>query len=93
MIRVRFFTLLQLLLKRRELELPYVSEERVGSLLQRVQDRIETPFLHKLLDEQGTLRTGTIILVNGKNIFHLQKLDTEVFDGDEVVLFPPGGGG
>jgi len=34
-----------------------------------------------------------IILVNGRNIRHLKMLDTELSDGDEVVVFPPGGGG
>lgn len=93
MIKVSFFTLLQLLLKRKELELDYAPEEHMGALLERVQAKIETEFLHKLLDEQGNLKNGTIILLNGKNIYHLEKLDTQVSDGDEVALFPPGGGG
>ncbi|MBN1197585.1 MAG: MoaD/ThiS family protein [Candidatus Aminicenantes bacterium] len=93
MIRIRFFTLLQLLLNRKELELAFVPGETMRSLLERIQARIKTRFLHKLLQEQGNLKTGTIILVNGKNIHHLQKLDTPLSDGDEVALFPPGGGG
>jgi len=36
---------------------------------------------------------GFIILVNGRNVRHLKMLDTELTDGDEVVVFPPGGGG
>jgi sulfur-carrier protein len=93
MIRVRFFTLLQLLLKRKELELDYLPGETIGGLLDRTQDGVETPFLHKLLDDQGNLKNGTIILLNGKNIHHLQKLDTLVSEEAEIALFPPGGGG
>lgn len=93
MIKIRFFTLLQLLLNRKELELPYIPEETIRTLLERIQARIETRFLHKLLQEEGNLKIGTIILVNGRNIHHLQKLDTPLSDGDEVALFPPGGGG
>jgi len=48
---------------------------------------------NKLLDENGELKRGTIILVNGHNILHLEKLATPVKDGDIVALFPPGGGG
>jgi sulfur-carrier protein len=93
MLRVRFFTLLQLLLDRKELELPFIPGERVGELLSRVQNEIDTPFLHKLLEEKGEMRTGTIIMINGRHIFHLDKLKTQLSEGDEVALFPPGGGG
>lgn len=93
MLRIRFFTLLQLLLHRKELELPCLPGEKVGDLLTRIQDQIETPFLHKLLDESGAMKTGTIIMLNGRHVFHLQQLDTPVQEGDEVALFPPGGGG
>jgi len=39
------------------------------------------------------LEKGVIILVNGKNIEHLEKLDTKLKDGDVVSIFPPVGGG
>lgn len=93
MLRVRFFTLLQLLLNKKELGLPFIPGETVGELLVRVQKEIETPFLHKLLDESGRMKTGTIIMINGRHIFHLDKVNTLLSEGDEVALFPPGGGG
>ncbi len=93
MLRVRFFTLLQLLLDRKELELPFIPDETVGDFLTRAQKEIETPFLHKLLEESGEMRIGTIIMINGHHIFHLHKLETGLSEGDEVALFPPGGGG
>lgn len=36
---------------------------------------------------------GYIILVNGKNIEHLQGLDTPLKEDDTVSIFPPAGGG
>ncbi len=93
MVKVRFFTLLHLLLNRREMELDSVPGERVEGLLARLQEEIAVPFLHKLTAENGELKVGTIILVNGKHVLHLQGLKTPVKDGDEVALFPPGGGG
>jgi len=86
--------LLRLLLKREKAELPVSSEnENIGQLLQRLQQQISTPFLQKLLDEQGEMILGTIIMLNRRNIHHLQKLETPVQDGDVVALFPPGAGG
>ncbi|MEE4254158.1 MAG: MoaD family protein [Desulfuromusa sp.] len=94
MINIQFYSLLRLLLKREKVELPVSSEnENIGQLLQRLQQQISTPFLQKLLDEQGEMILGTIIMLNRRNIHHLQKLETPVQDGDVVALFPPGAGG
>jgi molybdopterin synthase sulfur carrier subunit len=39
------------------------------------------------------MHAGTIILVNRRNILHLEKLETPVRSGDVVAFFPPGAGG
>lgn len=93
MIQLEFYSLLRLLLKREKLELPAEQAATVGQLLQRAQQQLTTPFLFKLLDEQGELIPGTMILLNRKNILHLDKLNSAVRDGDVVALFPPGAGG
>jgi molybdopterin synthase sulfur carrier subunit len=41
----------------------------------------------------GSLAEGHIVLVNGRNIHHLQGLDTALADGDRVAVFPAVGGG
>ncbi len=94
MINIQFYSLLRLLLKREKFELPVSDKnENIGQLLQRLQQQIPTPFLQKLLDEQGEMILGTIIMLNRRNIHHLQKLETPVEDGDVIALFPPGAGG
>lgn len=93
MVTVQFYSLIRLMLKQEKTELPAASNETVGQLLQRTQQKISTPFIQKLLDEEGDLFLGTIIMVNRKNIRHLQELETPVEDGDIVALFPPGAGG
>lgn len=93
MLQIQFFSLLRLLLRRDAMELPCTLDDTVGQVLQRAQQSIATPFLHKLLDGQGKPHAGTIILVNRKNILHLQGLETPVADGDVIAFFPPGAGG
>lgn len=93
MIQIRFYSLLRLLLEQEQLDVPAKTGETVGDLLQRLQQQIKTPFLHKLLDEQGALHAGTIIMINRRNILHLEELATPVNDGDQLAFFPPGAGG
>ena len=93
MLQIQFFSLIRMLLKRDAVEIPWVEGDTVQSVLEKAQQRIASPFLHKLLDEQGAPHAGTIILVNRKNILHLQGLHTPVADNDVLALFPPGAGG
>ncbi|MCK5912366.1 MAG: MoaD family protein [Desulfuromusa sp.] len=93
MVKIQFYSLLRLLLKQEKFELEASNNDNVALLLQRLQGQISTPFLHKLLKENGEPILGTIIMVNRRNIHHLEKLDTPIEDGDIVALFPPGAGG
>jgi molybdopterin synthase sulfur carrier subunit len=92
MIRVRFFTILRLLVKRADV---FLERGRISvrELLDDAQHAVPVPFLHKVLEDTGEMKRGTLILVNGRHVLHLDGLDTIVEDGDEVSLFPPGGGG
>ena len=93
MLQIQFFSLIRMLLKRDAMEIPWGEGDTVQSVLEKTQQQIATPFLHKLLDEQGAPHAGAIILVNRKNILHLQGLQTPVADNDVLAFFPPGAGG
>lgn len=93
MLQVQFFSLLRMLLKRESIELSWMEGDTVQSVLDRTQAQLPTSFMHKLLNELGAPHAGTIILVNRKNILHLQGLQTPVDDGDILAFFPPGAGG
>jgi sulfur-carrier protein len=91
MITVKFFTTLRIHLGIEELTCSRVTTVR--EVLEECEKIAPKPFLFKLIDTEGKLITGAIIMVNGHNIHHLQGLQSAVSDGDMVALFPPGGGG
>jgi len=93
-VQVQIYGLLRLLLQGREaLELPWQEGDTVGRALEKFQAALPVPVSHRLIDAAGTLHQGTIILVNRRNILHLDGLGTVLYDGDVLALFPPGAGG
>jgi molybdopterin synthase sulfur carrier subunit len=93
MARVKFFGTLRMLLKLKETSIEIENNTTIREFLEKLQNKIEGKFIDKLIDQNGNIIPGTIILVNKKNIFHLNLLDTTVNNDDEVVIFPPGAGG
>jgi len=91
---VRLFNLLSKSIGKKELELD--SIENVRDLLQylsEVYGEKADKWIWQGKGERRTLMTGTLILVNGKHVYHLQGLDTKLNDSDVISIFPPSGGG
>lgn len=93
MIKIEFYSLLRLMLQQEQLQLAAVEGETLSQLLLRVQRRVQTSFLHKLVDDRDELIPGTMILLNRRNVLHLNGLETVINDGDIIAFFPPGAGG
>jgi sulfur-carrier protein len=93
-VRLKFYGLLRLMLGGREaLELPWQEGDTVRLMLGKFQASQGAPVNRKLVDAGGALLAGTIILLNRRNILHLDGLETPLRDGDVLALFPPGAGG
>ncbi len=58
-----------------------------------LRDVLEAAGLLELVASNGELAEGVIVLVNGQNVRLREGLEARVRDGDEVAVFPPGGGG
>ncbi|MFP4023114.1 MAG: MoaD/ThiS family protein [Thiohalospira sp.] len=61
-------------------------------LLKKVSELVGEDILPELI-ENGKIMVGTMLLIDGKNVLHAQKLETPVPDGSIVSVFPPNGGG
>ena len=92
MLKIRFFSLIRMELGISEVEVDPVNDKLLDSL-QQAESQIGKRFLKKLINKDKQVKKGTIILLNGRNIVHLDGLNSEVKAGDEIAIFPPGGGG
>jgi molybdopterin converting factor small subunit len=54
-------------------------------VLAALQRRHDGPW-RRILNEDLSLQEGCVILVNGRNIASLEKLETEIHDGDEITF-------
>jgi MoaD family protein len=64
----------------------------VGDLLRELSARYGHDFERWVLDH-GELGKFAIVLVNGRDVRQLQRLATPLAPTDDVVIFPPVGGG
>jgi len=63
-------------------------------LIDFISNKYEPKFKDLIINsETKELRKYHKILINGRDIDFLDKLSTKLKDGDEVVIFPPAGGG
>ncbi|MCR8433343.1 MAG: MoaD family protein [Candidatus Korarchaeota archaeon] len=93
-VRVRFFGILREFVGSKEVDLKLnlsdpITVRDVINALQGALGKNVSEKLVSLWNEYSSL----LILVNGINIRFSKGLDTLVNDGDEISIFPPGGGG
>ncbi|ADQ14178.1 MoaD family protein [Halanaerobium hydrogeniformans] len=91
-VEVKFHSLFRINLKSRGHKYQIENEINVRELIDLLDSDYDDYFSKKLLDA-GKISPGSIILLNGENVIHLDGLDTKIKDGDKVTLFPPSAGG
>lgn len=77
MITVNFFTLLRLEIGINGIEIYLDEPMKIGDVLMKSETLLRKPFLYSLLDGESLL-DRTIILLNGRNIRHINSLNTLV---------------
>ena len=91
--KIKFFTLFKLYFKR---DFLVIESERAPlklfELIEKGSEILGKSLKDKLISK-GKLKRGAIILIKGKNVLHLKELETEIYPEDDIVFFPPGGGG
>jgi molybdopterin synthase sulfur carrier subunit len=93
-INVKFFATFRDLLGLKELELETKPGENLKliDLLERLFQKFGEKFRSKIF-ENGDIRPQVNIMINGRNIKFLNRINSLVKDGDIVAIFPPVAGG
>lgn len=91
-IDVYLFATLRLKLGRGSVTIESEEPLTVRQLIEEVGRQTGLDIAPYLLTEDGDLQVGTMILLGGRNIHHLQGLATLV-ESPDVSIFPPAGGG
>ncbi|PSQ50914.1 molybdopterin synthase sulfur carrier subunit [Halobacteriales archaeon SW_6_65_15] len=87
-LELRFFATFREAVGQKTLEREYPEDATVGDVLTDLTDEYDMD-----LFEDGDLRPQLSIMKNGKDVVHLDGLDTRLGDGDTLSVFPPVAGG
>jgi len=87
---VRFLGSHRSIVGKGSIDLDIGAGKKIGDLIKEIPDYVAKPELEKMLIDPELVdpRPGNVILVNGREINSLDGLDTELHDGDEIVLIP-----
>ncbi|MDQ2073283.1 ubiquitin-like small modifier protein 1 [Haloarcula sp. NS06] len=88
-IELRFFANFREAVGQKTVHREYETDLQAGDVLQQLSEE----FTEMDLFEDGELREYLTILRNGRDIAHLDGLETALEDGDELSVFPPVAGG
>ena len=90
--KLRFFATYRDITKTKEIDIPAPSD--VWTLLVNLGETYGVPFKKEAFSPDGSqLSESVIVLVNGRNIFHLDNKNTKLTDTDIVSIFPQVAGG
>ena len=92
LIRVRFFGDMKNYLKKSQMTIEIPHGSTIREFIFELSENIDVNLLDKFVDADE-VRSGIRILVNGRNISHLQGLETVLEDRDLVSILPVAGGG
>lgn len=91
-IHVKLFATIRLKLGIPEVFIQIEKPLSIIELLNLVNKEVKADIIPELI-ENGKIIGGTIILINGKNILHMDKLKTMLTKDCKVEIFPPVAGG
>ena len=92
-VEIKFFTSLREITGKKADEIQLQNVITIEELLTLLSEKYGKKFTEYIYNKKGKVQNFLSFLVNGKNINVLQGFDTELKQGDTIVIIPPVGGG
>jgi molybdopterin synthase sulfur carrier subunit len=90
-LELRFFATFRAAVGQKTIEREFDDGATVGEILAALEDEFEG--LSGELIEDGEIRDQLSVLKNGREVLHMEGVDTVMEDGDRLSVFPPVAGG
>jgi molybdopterin synthase sulfur carrier subunit len=91
-VTIKFFTTLREIVGKREEQLSLPTQATLKDAIAELSRRYGARFTDYAL-EKGEIKPPLQILINGRNMGLLQRMETMLKEGDTVAILPPTGGG
>lgn len=91
-IELRFFATFRQAVGSKTIDRTFDADADVGTVLRALEGEFDG-LEGEILDDQGELRPQLSVLKDGREVVHMEGLDTLLEDGDAVSVFPPVAGG
>lgn len=88
---LRFFATFREAVGRKEIDRSFDDDATVGDVLTALEGEFEG--LEGRLLENGSIRPQLSVLKNGRDVVHMEGVETTLEDGDLLSVFPPVAGG
>jgi molybdopterin synthase sulfur carrier subunit len=90
-VTLKFFATFREVVGSKTIEREFPDGTAVGEVLRGLEREYDGLAGELLVD--GDLKPQINVLKNGREVLHMEGIDTEVYDGDTVSIFPPVAGG
>ena len=90
-VTLKFFATFREIVGSKTIDREFPEETVVGDVLQQLEEEYEEMVGELLVD--GDLKPQINVLKNGREVLHMEGIDTAVEPGDTVSIFPPVAGG
>jgi len=90
-IKVKFFASMGEVFQEKEREIELERASNIRDLLDLLCNTYERR--QRIFDQSGEIRADVVVLRNGRHIYFLDGIRTELKDGDTIAIFPPIYGG
>ena len=92
-VKVNFYAIFRQMAKGKTFTLRVPDNATVKDVLEAIRDQVNKEVYNKIITIMNNETRGLLILVNGRNIVHLDGLNTKISEKDKIDIFPPGAGG